>query len=198
MTVSGYVVAIGILSFMMSFSIGANDAANALATSYGSNALRLLYLVILGSIFEFIGAFWCSGHVAGKLVSNVIENVDTMESVMVEQMMLATSIASFIFIMASSIFGIPISGTHTVVGALIGSGLATAGADSINWGKLGVITASWFVAPIVSIILCGVFFVAVCALTLDARNQFKTRLMWLTMVTAIAFILICLMMIKLI
>ena len=198
MTVSGYVVAIGILSFLMSFSIGANDAANALATSYGSNALSLLYLVILGSIFEFIGAYWCSGHVAGNLVGNVIENVDTMESVLVEQMMLATSIASFIFIMASSFFGVPISGTHTVVGALIGSGLATAGADNIHWDKLGLITASWFLAPILSAILCGAFFVAVCALTLDARSHFKTRLMWLTMFTAIAFVLICVMMIKLI
>ena len=76
MVLNGYVISIGILSFLMSFSIGANDAANALATSYGSDALRLLYLVILGSIFEFIGAFWCSGHVAGKLVGNVIDGVD--------------------------------------------------------------------------------------------------------------------------
>ena len=92
---------------------------------------------------------------------------------MVEQMMLGTSISSFIFIMASSIFGMPISGTHTVVGALIGSGLATVGASDINWGKLGIIVASWFLAPLLSIILCGVFFIAVCALTLDhARNKF--------------------------
>ena len=84
MVVAGIVIAIAVLSFLMSFSIGANDAANALATSYGSNALRLLYLVILGSIFEFIGAFWCSGHVAGKLVGNVIENVDTLPDLEVE------------------------------------------------------------------------------------------------------------------
>jgi len=62
---SGYVLAIGVLSFFMAFSIGANDAANALATSYGSNALRLIFLVLIGAVFEFIGAYWCSGHVAG-------------------------------------------------------------------------------------------------------------------------------------
>ena len=76
MTVEGYVIAIGVLSFLMSFSIGANDAANALATSYGSNALKLLYLVLLGSLFEFIGAFFCSGHVAGSLVGDVISGID--------------------------------------------------------------------------------------------------------------------------
>lgn len=199
MSMHGYVIAIAVLSFFMSFSIGANDAANALATSYGSNALRLLYLVILGSIFEFIGAFWCSGHVAGELVGNVIQTVDTLDDLVVEKMMLGSSISSFIFIMASSIFGIPISGTHTVVGALIGSGLATLGVSAINWGKLGVIAASWFVAPILSIILCGALFLAVCALTLDSvRNKFQTRLLWLTLLTGIAFMLICLMFIKLI
>ena len=199
MSMDGYVIAIGILSFLMSFSIGANDAANALATSYGSNALRLLWLVILGSIFEFIGAFWCSGHVAGKLVGNVIQTIDTLENEVVEKMMLGTSIASFVFIMASSVFGMPISGTHTVVGALIGSGLATLGSESINWGKLGVIASSWVVAPLLSIALCGLFFVVVCSFTLNsARSSFKARLLWLTLITGIAFMLISVMVIKLI
>ena len=72
MTFSNVVWAIIILAFFTSFSIGANDAANALATSYGSNALKLLYLVILGAIFEFIGAYYCSSHVAGTLVSSII------------------------------------------------------------------------------------------------------------------------------
>ena len=84
MAVDGYLVAISVLAFLMSFSIGANDAANALATSYGSNALRLLWLVILGSIFEFIGAYWCSAHVAGDLVENVIQTVYTLDDLTIE------------------------------------------------------------------------------------------------------------------
>ena len=71
--VDPYVIVIGILSFAMSFSIGANDAANALATSYGSNALKLMYLVALGALFEFIGAMFCSSHLAGNLVTDVIK-----------------------------------------------------------------------------------------------------------------------------
>ena len=67
-----------LLSFLMSFSIGANDAANALATSYGSNALTLTKLVILGAIFEFIGAFFCSSHVAGTLITSIIPNVESI------------------------------------------------------------------------------------------------------------------------
>mmetsp|Transcript_6946 Transcript_6946/g.8343 ORF Transcript_6946/g.8343 Transcript_6946/m.8343 type:complete len:329 (-) Transcript_6946:640-1626(-) len=195
----GYLISICILAFFMSFSIGANDAANALATSYGSNALRLLWLVLLGSLFEFIGAYWCSGHVAGQLVGSVIDNVDTLDQKLVEKMMLGTSIASFIFIMLSSVFSMPISGTHTVVGGLIGSGLATVGSGDINWNKLGVIVASWFVAPILSIVLCTLFFIAVCVFTLNKdRFNYKTRLLWLTVITAVAFFLIALMFVKLV
>jgi len=164
---SGYIFAIGSLSFLISFAIGANDAANALATSYGSKALKLIYLIILGAIFEFIGAFWCSGHVAGHLISDVIEDVDTLGDATIDDMMLGVTISSFLFIMASSVFGMPISGTHTIVGAIIGSGLAVFGASHINWLKLGVIVASWFIAPLLSIILCALLFIAVCALTLD-------------------------------
>ena len=163
----GYVIAIGLLSFLMAFSIGANDAANALATSYGSNALKLIWLVLLGSIFEFIGAYFCSGKVSGELVGNIISDVNTVDNLLVEKMMFGTSISSFLFIMSSSLFGMPISGTHTVVGALIGSGLAVKGTQSINWLKLGEIIASWFVAPLMAIIMCALFFVAVCSLTLN-------------------------------
>ena len=67
-----FVTVILILSFLMSFSIGSNDAANALATSYGSKAARLWLLLGVGAIFEFVGAFFCSGRVAGSLVEQLI------------------------------------------------------------------------------------------------------------------------------
>jgi len=56
MGLSPVVISIVVASFLMSFSIGANDAANALATSYGTNAVKMSYLLILGAVFEFLGA----------------------------------------------------------------------------------------------------------------------------------------------
>ena len=47
-------------SFCMSFSIGSNDAANGLATSYGSKALSLRKLIFIGAVAEFVGAMFCS------------------------------------------------------------------------------------------------------------------------------------------
>jgi len=71
------VLLIYILSFLMSFSIGANDAANALATSYGSQAAPPILLLSFGAFFEFIGAYFCSGEVAAKLAYKMIPGIAT-------------------------------------------------------------------------------------------------------------------------
>ena len=82
--------------------------------------------------------------------------------------MLSASIASFLFIMSASIFGMPVSGTHSVVGALIGAGLAVVGPSYINWDKLAIMVGSWFVAPAVAIIFSMILFMMVAVLTMDA------------------------------
>jgi PiT family inorganic phosphate transporter len=67
-----------IFSFLMSFSIGSNDAANGLATSYGSKAMGLSNLVILGAIAEFIGAMFCSDEVAATLSAKIIPDLEML------------------------------------------------------------------------------------------------------------------------
>ena len=128
--------AIYCLSLLMGFSIGANDAANALATSFGSGALNLLPLVLCGSVFEFVGSVWGSQKVAHNLAYDMIDNLDEQTREYQTRMMLAVSIASSFFIMCSSLFGMPISGTHTVICALVGTCLAGLGANDVNWHKL--------------------------------------------------------------
>ena len=197
MDLDTYAWAIIVLAFLTSFSIGANDAANALATSYGSNALKLSYLVVLGGIFEFVGAYYCSSHVAGTLVDSIVDGVDNnMDYVVVEKMMLGTCISSFLFIICSSVFGMPISGTHTVVGALIGSGLATLGSGNIKWQKLSVIVSSWFVAPAVAAIISAFIMWVVAGVTLNPKKRLESRFFWLTLIAASSCSVIAKMMIE--
>ena len=65
---SGVITAVYVLSFLMSFAVGSNDAANSLGTLYGSKALKLIYIILFGALFECIGAVWGSAHIAGSLV----------------------------------------------------------------------------------------------------------------------------------
>jgi len=80
MGLSPVLVSLVIASFLMSFSIGANDAANALATSYGTNAIKLTQLLILGAVFEFIGASVFSSKVAGTLADQFIINLSSAQA----------------------------------------------------------------------------------------------------------------------
>lgn len=84
--------------------------------------------------------------------------------------MFGTCLSSVLFIMTSSLIGIPISGTHTIVGAIIGSGLAVGGADSISWQQLGKVVLSWFVSPLFAGVLASILFLIVCQLTLKQRE----------------------------
>ena len=122
-----------ILAFVLAFVIGANDAANALGTSYGSNATKLIYLLVLGAIFEFVGSVFLSSKLAGTLVYKVIPVMAQQPLATEERMMLSTTLSSFIFILVSSLLGMPISTTHSDVGALVGAGLAGVGASNLNW-----------------------------------------------------------------
>lgn len=61
-----------ILAFVLSFAIGANDVSNALGTSFGSKAITIRQAILIGSIFEFLGAMFLSGNVTSNLAGSVI------------------------------------------------------------------------------------------------------------------------------
>jgi len=143
-----------ILSFLMSFSIGSNDASNGLATSYGSKALGLRKLIAIGAVAEFIGAMFCSNQVASTLTTKIIPNYQDLEYDVQVRMMFSIVLASFAFIMCSSFFGMPISGTHTVIGAYLGAGIvATSSFTGVSWYQLGKIVLSWFISPVLAALI---------------------------------------------
>ena len=103
-------------------------------------------------------------------------------------MMLAVSIASFLFIMCSTVFGMPISGTHTVISALVGTALAGLGASDVNWHKVILIVSSWVISPLLSSTMCFCLIMLACALTLGGFNlQLKVRIFCLSMIVACSF-----------
>jgi phosphate/sulfate permease len=113
--------------------------------------------------------------------------------------MLSVGIASFLFILTSSFFGVPISGTHTVVGALIGAGIAGLGSKEISWKQLQRIVLSWFVSPILSSFLCFCLMILVAVTTLNGVGMsLKPRLFNLTFISGTVFCLITYMVIILI
>ena len=130
--------------------------------------------MVLGAIFEFIGAALFSSQVAGTLADQFIIGLIDVRVKDQITMMVGTSFSSVLFIMSSSIFGLPNSGTHTIVGAFIGAGIAALGQQSINWKKLGTVVLSWFVSPLFSGLVSFILFTFICLLTLQQSDPGST------------------------
>jgi len=141
----------GAAGFYMAWNIGANDVANAMGTSVGSRALTLRQAVLVAAIFELAGAVLVGTHVTETVRKGIIApQVFNADLDLYVYGMLASLIAASIWLHMATKLGLPVSTTHSIVGAVAGFGIAAAGWDALNWAKLGQIVLSWFTSP-----LCG-------------------------------------------
>lgn len=91
----------------------------------------------------------------------------------------------------------PISGTHTVIGALIGSGIAGVGLSGIGWNKLARVIMSWFISPLVAMAISSCLFVIVCSTTLGGCfTSLRVRVLCLHLISALSFAFVALMLIN--
>lgn len=138
-----------LLGFYVAWNIGANDVANAVGTSVGSGALTLGQAVLVAAIFEFAGAFFLGGGVSETLESGIV-NLSIFSEAKMDYVygMLGALLATGIWLQFASFFGLPVSTTHAIVGAVLGFGLVLGGIESIYWGKIGSIALSWIISPL--------------------------------------------------
>jgi PiT family inorganic phosphate transporter len=148
----------------MTWGIGANDVANAMGTSVGSGALTVKQAIIVAAIMEFAGAYLAGGGVASTISKGIIDGT-AFEPVpeLLVMGMLSALLAAGIWLMVATMRGWPVSTTHTIIGAVVGVGVAAIGMDAVHWDKMGEIVASWFVSPVL-----GGFFALL--LTLSIRK----------------------------
>ena len=134
----------------MAWGIGANDVANAMATSVGSKALTVKHAIIIAGIFEFLGAFLAGGEVTSTIRKGIIDSGMIDDASVMVFGMLAALLAAAVWLTVASRFGWPVSTTHSIVGAIVGFAIVSVGVEAVYWGKLGTIAASWIVSPLLS------------------------------------------------
>jgi len=135
----------------MAWSIGANDVANAMGTSVGSGALTMRRAVICAAILEFAGAFLVGTNVSNTVRKGIINpDIFVSEPMLLAYGMIASLLAAAVWLQLASYKGWPVSTTHTIVGAILGFGIAVGGLEAVYWNKVGSIVASWFVSPLMS------------------------------------------------
>ncbi|MGL5047603.1 MAG: inorganic phosphate transporter [Shewanella sp.] len=137
--------------FLMAWGIGANDVANAMGTSVGSNAITIKQAIIIAMIFEFSGAFLAGGEVTNTIRSGIIDaSYFTATPELLVYGMIGSLLAAGIWLVVASALGWPVSTTHSIVGAIIGFAAVGVGAESVEWNKVGGIVGSWVITPAIS------------------------------------------------
>jgi len=169
-----FLVLAGCFGLFMAWGIGANDVANAMATSVGSKALTLKRAVIIAAIFEFAGAFLAGGQVTSTIRKGIIDaDLLSGSPELLVYGMLAALLAAGIWLLVATKYGLPVSTTHSIVGAIVGFAAVGIGIEAVKWGKVGSIAASWVVSPVIAGALSYALFRSVQKLILDTADPMK-------------------------
>ncbi len=151
------IVVAGVIGMYMAMNIGANDVANNVGAAVGSGALTMIGALAIAAVFEAAGAFFAGGDVAGTIEKGIIDPaaIDSADTFIF--LMLAALSAAAIWINVATAAGAPVSTTHSIVGGVLGAGIAAAGVTVVDWGVMGKIAASWVVSPVLGALIAAAF-----------------------------------------
>lgn len=146
----------------MAMNIGANDVANNVGPAVGSRALTLTTAIIIAAIFEAAGAIIAGGEVVKTIKKGIIDisafggNPDPFIWAM-----MAALLAAALWLNFATMMRAPVSTTHSIVGGVMGAGIAAAGFSIVSWATMAKIAASWVISPILGGIIAATFLFAI-------------------------------------
>lgn len=146
------------IGFYMAWSIGANDVANSMATAVGAKAITFKQAVVIAGILNFIGAVFVGPHVVETVKGGIIYSSMIPDGHTLMIGFISSLLAAALWVTLSTWKEMPISTTHSVIGALIGFGLIASGTQSVQWVKVGSVAASWILSPVFGCILAFFIF----------------------------------------
>jgi PiT family inorganic phosphate transporter len=174
------------IGLFMAWNIGANDVANAMGTSVGSGALTLRQAVLVAAVFEFGGAVLVGGHVTSTIKGGILSPElfgDTPEIFMFG--MAAALLGAAIWLLVATMFGLPVSTTHSIVGAVVGFGIITVGWGNVNWGTMASIVLSWVVSPLCGGLLAFLTFTFISRKIILADSPYDATVRWTPYLVAV-------------
>jgi len=141
----------------MAMNIGANDVANNVGPAVGSQALTMVGAILIAVIFEAAGAIIAGGDVVGTIKKGIIDPDLIANSEVFIWLMMAALLAGAIWLNIATAVGAPVSTTHSIVGGVLGAGVAAGGWGIANWSNMGAIAASWVISPVIGGVIAALF-----------------------------------------
>jgi len=169
-----YIGLAALFGAFMAWGIGANDVANAMATSVGSKALTIRQAILVAAIFEFLGAVLAGGAVTSTIRKGIVDTdgIEGSPELLIYGM-LSALLAAGTWLLVASRRGWPVSTTHSIVGAIVGFAAVGIGVEAVHWGEVGSIVTSWVISPLTAGFIAFLIYQSVLFLVLQHENPLE-------------------------
>ena len=154
----GFLIMAAAFGAYMAMNIGANDVANNVGPAVGSGALSMTGAIVIAAVFEASGSLIAGGDVVGTIKKGIIAPSAFGNDPMVfVYAMSAALLAAALWLNLATWFKAPVSTTHSIVGGVVGAGIAAGGFGIVAWGTMGKIVASWVISPLLGGVIAAGF-----------------------------------------
>jgi inorganic phosphate transporter, PiT family len=153
-------IAAAVIGAYMAMNIGANDVANNVGPAVGSFAMTLTTAILIAAVFEAAGAIIAGGNVVSTVKNGIIDPADIGDSSVFVWVMMGALLGAAIWLNIATWIGAPVSTTHSIVGGVMGAGIASSGWAVVNWPAMAAIASSWVISPIAGGLIAAVLLYA--------------------------------------
>ncbi len=175
----------------MAWNIGANDVANSMASAVGAGVITLRQALVLASILTFLGAVFVGSHVAQTIRKGIIYSQVIGDTRVILLGLLAALLSASLWVCLATFRNLPVSTTHSIVGAIMGIGLFGGGIHAVNWYQVFTIVMSWVLSPVLSGLTAFVLFRLIDRYILAKMETVAGSLKTMPVLVALTIFVVC-------
>ena len=161
-----------------------------MSTAVGAGAITPKQAVVIAGLLEFVGAYFFGKSVTETIRKGILDPSMITDPNVLVYGSVAALLAATIWLIIATKFGLPVSTTHSIVGGIAGYGIAYAGMEIVNWGKMAQIVLSWILSPIASAIMAYFLFKVFTKSIFETKDPVKSARIWSPFWIGMAFVTI--------
>jgi PiT family inorganic phosphate transporter len=165
-----------LIGFYMAWNIGANDVANSMASAVGAKAITIRQAILIAGVLNVVGAVFIGSHVTNTIRKGIVSTEVLSDPHTALIGALSALLAAALWVSFATWKSLPVSTTHSIVGAMIGFGIMAGGFSVIQWGKLGAVVLSWVISPVFSLVIGFLMFKLIVKVVISCQDPFGRAL----------------------
>jgi PiT family inorganic phosphate transporter len=154
----------------MAWNIGANDLANSMASAVGAKAITVRQAVLIAGTLNVLGAAFIGSHVTDTIRHGIVAPEAMTDPLTTILGALSAMLSAALWVSFATWRSLPVSTTHSIVGAMVGFGIVASGFSAIKWAGLGAVVLSWVISPVFALAIGLTMFKLIVWLIMSRRD----------------------------